>query len=56
MDSNPFKSPPPDLLAEGLSTVMTYLRVRMRRIEVVHSLIVERYYCRVIHQRSCFLE
>lgn len=42
MDSNPYKSPPPELLAEGISTVMQYVRVRMKRIEVMHKLILKR--------------
>ncbi|CAM9879921.1 unnamed protein product, partial [Laminaria digitata] len=42
MDSNPFKSPPPELLAEGLTTVMQYLRVRMQRTDDMHGLIVKR--------------
>ncbi len=42
MDSNPYKSPPPELLAEGISTVMQYVRVRMQRIELMHKLILER--------------
>lgn len=43
MDSNPYKSPPPDLLAEGISTVMQYVRVRMQRIDFMYKLIKERY-------------
>ena len=43
MDSNPFQSPPPELLAEGLATVVQYLRVRIKRIDAMHSLIQERY-------------
>lgn len=42
MDSNPYKSPPPDLLAEGISTVMQYVRVRMQRIDRMYNLILER--------------
>lgn len=42
MDSNPYKSPPPELLAEGISTVMQYVRVRMQRIKVMHKLILKR--------------
>lgn len=42
MDSNPYKSPPPDLLAEGISTVMQYVRVRMQRIDRMFNLILER--------------
>ena len=42
MDSNPYKSPPPELLAEGISTVMQYVRVRMRRIDHMYNLILER--------------
>lgn len=43
MDSNPFKSPPPELLAEGLATVMQYLRVRIQRTDAMHDLIQKRY-------------
>lgn len=42
MDSNPYKSPPPELLAEGISTVMQYVRVRMQRIDLMYKLILER--------------
>lgn len=42
MDSNPFKSPPPELLAEGLATVMQYLRVRIQRTDAMHGLIRKR--------------
>lgn len=42
MDSNPFKSPPPELLAEGLATVMQYLRVRIQRTDTMHGLIRQR--------------
>lgn len=42
MHSNPYKSPPPDLLAEGISTVMQYVRVRMQRIDRMHKIILER--------------
>lgn len=42
MGSNPFKSPPADLLAEGLSTVMLYLRVRINRIALMHKLILDK--------------
>ncbi|CAN0500739.1 unnamed protein product, partial [Ectocarpus sp. 12 AP-2014] len=40
MDSNPFKSPPPELLAEGITTVMKYVRVRIHRIDLLHKLIL----------------
>ncbi|CAB1109198.1 unnamed protein product [Ectocarpus sp. CCAP 1310/34] len=42
MDSNPYKSPPPELLAEGITTVMQYVRVRMHRIDLLHKLILNR--------------
>ncbi|CAM9458599.1 unnamed protein product [Pylaiella littoralis] len=42
MDSNPYKSPPPELLAEGITAVMQYVRVRMRRIDFMFKLIQER--------------
>lgn len=42
MDSNPYKSPPPELLAEGISTVMQYVRVRMERINRMYNMILER--------------
>eukprot|EP00752_Nemacystus_decipiens_P011950 g10596.t1 len=42
MDSNPYKSPPPELLAEGISTLMQYVRVRMQRIDRMYNLILER--------------
>ena len=42
MDSNPYKSPPPELLAEGISTVMQYVRVRMQRIDRMYNLILGR--------------
>lgn len=42
MDSNPFKSPPLEILGEGFPTVVQYLRVRMKRIAVMHYLILER--------------
>ncbi|CAM9250870.1 unnamed protein product [Scytosiphon promiscuus] len=42
MDSNPYKSPPPELLAEGIATVMLYVKIRMKRIDVMHNLILDR--------------
>ncbi|CAM9406930.1 unnamed protein product [Ectocarpus sp. 6 AP-2014] len=42
MDSNPYKSPPPELLAEGITTVMKYVRVRIHRIDLLHKLILDR--------------
>ncbi|CAM9220260.1 unnamed protein product [Ectocarpus sp. 4 AP-2014] len=42
MDSNPYKSPPPELLAEGITTVMQYVRVRIHRIDLLHKLILNR--------------
>lgn len=43
MDSNPYKSPPPALLAEGIATVMMYIKIRMKRIDTMYNLILKRY-------------